>query len=132
MSHLNAQTNSKISDRLRWVETSHKVQEQFHGLLSADPPSGRGTIANCSAADLLDENYACANYVYAPMLENIISSVVSSARENAFHGKPRSANSFESFGSGRVVDWLIGWPMFSRAKLRFSFPSITGPRRSQV
>ena len=81
---------------LRWIDTDHKVQEQFHGLLSADPPSGATTFANCSAAELADETYSCTNYVYAPMLENIISGIVANTRANAYHGAPRLADSFVS------------------------------------
>lgn len=70
----------------RWVDTEHRVQEQFHGLASVNPPSGSGTFANCTAAELADENYSCTSYVYRPMLENIVSGIVANTRANAFHG----------------------------------------------
>lgn len=73
----------------RWVDTKQEVQEEFLGLRSADPPSGVGTFANCSAAELADEQYSCTNYVYGPMLQNIISGIVANTRANAFHGAPR-------------------------------------------
>lgn len=72
----------------RWVDTKHEVQEQFHGLLSADPPSGNGTFDNCSAAELAEGKYSCTNYVYGPMLENIVSGIVANTRANSVPGKP--------------------------------------------
>lgn len=72
------------------------MQEQFHGLLSADPPSGDRTFANCSAAELAAQKYSCTNYVYGPMLENIISSVVANTRANAANGTLRLADTVVS------------------------------------
>ena len=72
----------------RWIDTKHQVQEQFHDLLSADPPSGGGTFDNCTAAELAEAKYSCTNYVYGPMLENIISGIVANTRANSVLGNP--------------------------------------------
>lgn len=91
------------------------VQEQFHSLLSAERPSGNTTLANCSATDLADERYSCTNYVYAPMLENIISSITAATRENAFQTKPSPANT-----------------LVSEAKIQFAFDNTTSDEKSLI
>lgn len=93
----------------RWVNTQYKLQEQFHGLLGPDPPSGRGALANCSVADLADEEYTCTNYVYGPMMESIIFRVIASTRGNAFDEKPR----------------LLGSTLVFEAMVHFTFENMT-------
>lgn len=91
------------------------MEEQFHGFPSADPPSGGATFANCTAAQLADERYPCTNYVYAPMLQNIISSVVGSTRANA--------------GNGRVA---VADTLVSEGLVQFSFANNTSDERSLI
>lgn len=94
----------------RWVDTKRQVQEQYHDLLSANPPRG-SAFENCTANELADEKYSCTRYVYGPMLQNIISSVVASGRANA-----ASAD----HGRSTLADTLV-----SEALLQFSFLNST-------
>ena len=56
------------------------MQEQFQALLSADSPAGDATLAGCTSADLENKTFSCTDFVYAPILENILSNVIASDR----------------------------------------------------